>query len=126
MNLNLNVTLQLINNLELTLLNHRSTISKDWDLYSKMLHEFILRLRDVNSIYQFIEKCPKFNDELINFLSTTDLRASNIKPEDINIQLDDDYRSFPLHLAAKEGSTELVKVLLSKGANIEAKDIYGR
>ena len=122
LNLNLNVTLQLINNLELTLLNHRSTISKDWNLYSKMLHEFILRLRDVNSIYQFIEKCPKFNDELINFLSTTDLRASNIKAEDVNIKLDDDNHSSPLHLAAEEGLSELVKVLLSKGADIEAKD----
>ena len=125
-NLILNISLKLLRNVELTLLNHRSTISKDWDLYSKKLHKFILQQSDINSIYQIIEKCPKFKNELINFLSTTDLRVSNIKPEDVNIKLDDDDdRSSPLHLAAKEGSTELVKVLFSKGANLEAKDNDG-
>ena len=125
-NLILNVSFKLLRNVELTLLNHRSTISKDWDRYSKKLHKFILQQSDVNSIYQIIEKCPKFKDELINFLSTTDLRASNIKPEDVNIKLDDKYHSSPLHLAAKEVSTVLVKVLLSKGANLEAQDNDGK
>ena len=62
------------------------------------------------------------NDQLIKFLSATDLRASNIKPEDVNAQLDDGNYSSPLHLAAKEGLPELVRVLLSKGAEVDAKN----
>ena len=72
------------------------------------------------------EHLKNSTDDLIKFLSTTDLRASNIKPEDVNIKFNDRLHSSPLHLsAAKEGSTELVKVLLSKGANLEAKDKDG-
>ena len=87
--------------------------------------EYAFANSNVRTIYQIIDKNPRLKNSenhLIKFLSYTDLRSSNIKAKDINIKLDDDFKSSPLHLAAKEGSPELVKFLLSKGADIEAKD----
>ena len=94
------------------------------NLVSEGMCKYAIANNNIYVIYQIIDKNPKLKnskDELIKFLANTDLRASNIKPEDINIKLDDGLHSSPLHLAANEGSTELVKVLLSKGANLEAK-----
>ena len=62
------------------------------------------------------------NDQLIKFLSATDLRARTVKPEDINKELDDGNNSCPLHLAAKEDLSKLVEVLLSKGSAVDAKN----
>ena len=95
-NLNLNVSLKLMKNVELTVINHSSTISKNPALYKTLL-----KLNDINIICQMVEKLPT-----------------------VNIKLDI-YHSSPLHLAAQKGSTELVKVLISNGANLEAKTNKG-
>ena len=94
-NLNLNVSMKLLRNVELTVLNHNST-------KNPALYKTLLKLNDINVICQMVEK------------------LSNV-----NIKLDDMFHNSPLHLAAQEGSTELVKVLLSKGANLEAKTNRG-
>ena len=122
-NLKFNLSLQLARNVELVVLNQISAIAK----FHQELWKFTLRHNNIQTIYQVL-KIPELknsNNDLIKFLSTTDLRASNIKPEDVNIKLNDRNHSSPLHLAAQEGSTELVKVLISKGANLEAKDKNG-
>ena len=112
----LNTSLNLSKNIDLLILNKKNHF------------ENFENIKDINlnDIYKVLEKVSNFkncNDKLIKFLRTTDLRASNIKPEDVNVRLNDPDRSYPLILAAKEGSSELVKALLSKGADIEAKDL---
>ena len=109
-----------------TYFDNFSILSQSLGLNSILSHLF--QNFDINTIYNCLENIPQLKNldsqHLVKFLSTTDLRESNIKPKDVNIHIrlnDGDHRS-PLHLAAKEGSTELVKVLLSKGADIEAKD----
>ena len=112
-------------NLELitSYIDNFSILSKN--PFCKKLWDYALEKSNIHAIYQVLQKIPQLsnsNDELIKFLLTTDLRVSNLKPEDVNIKLDDQYHSPPLSLVAKKGSLELVKALLSKGANASTKD----
>ena len=95
--------------------------------FSECICHYAIRNYNFIDIYKIIDKLPQLKDSnspLIQFLASTDLRETTIKPEEVNIKLNDDLCTFPLHLAIKEGSLELVEVLLSKGASTEAKDIY--
>ena len=71
-------------------------------------------LKNVPNIHKY--------EYLVSYLLSIDLREDTIAPREVNIEVTNSTDCPPLHLAAGAGATDIVRVLLAKGAKVDMRD----
>lgn len=88
------------------------------------LWKHVLQNGNIHAIYHMLENVEGIHksEYLISYLLNTDLRKDEILPKEVNIDVASTMDCPPLHLAVEAGATDIVRILLSKGAKVDMKD----
>ena len=94
--------------------------------FSEMVWKYALQKSNISAIYLLMEKVQGLhNSNLIQFLKKVDLRTDTVLPKDVNMSETDPSDCPPLHMASLVGATDIIRVLLSKGAKVNGTDLIG-
>ena len=140
LNMSLNTNLLLKMNMDLLILNNKKHFESSENMEKPLLNltkhygnpeiqpvaELIclhaIRHYNLDDLSRILHKLPRLTNShntLIKCLARIDLKSKTMEPEEVNIGFGGDT---PLHIAMKEGFTHIVRVLISKGADTEAKE----